>query len=91
LNTGFPVQQGCTRLTATVAWADLDLEVLGDGKTQYNNSHVDNTEMIEFTSATRSSFTLKVHEARWDPCSNGSKSTHFVIAWDTISPSELTP
>ena len=45
-----------------------------------NNSFVDNTEMIEFTSATRSSFSLKVHEARWDQCSNGSKSTHFVIA-----------
>ena len=24
-------------------------------------------------------------------CSNGSKSTHFVIAWDTLSASELTP
>ena len=71
--------------------ADLDMSVLGDGKTQYNNSFVDNTEMIEFTSATRSSFSLKVHEARWDQCSNGSKSTHFVIAWDTLSASELTP
>jgi hypothetical protein len=47
--------------------------------------------MIEFTSATRSSFTLKVDSKFWLPCSNGSKSTHLVIAWDTISPSELTP
>jgi hypothetical protein len=71
--------------------ADLDMIVLGDGKTQVNNSLVDNTEMIEFTSSTQSSFTVKVKSQHWDACSDGSRSTWLAISWDTLSASELTP
>jgi hypothetical protein len=69
--------------------ADLDMSVLGDGRTRTNYSTVDNTEMMEFVTSTQSSFTIRVKAQFWDPCSNGSRATKFAIAWDAISPSEL--
>jgi len=68
--------------------ADLDMTVLGDGRTRANNSHVDNTEIVEFTSATHSSFVVKVRAQFWDACSDGNRRTHLAIAWDAIPASE---
>jgi hypothetical protein len=81
--------QVATMATTDKLQADFDMIVLGDGRTRTNNSHVDNTEIIEFTSNTHSSYTVKVKSQFWDACSNGTRRTHLAIAWDTMAPGEL--
>ena len=80
--------QVATVSSADKLQADLDMVVSGDGTSRANNSWVDNTEILEFTSATRSSFTVSVRSQFWDACSDGSRQTHLAIAWDTLSASE---
>jgi hypothetical protein len=77
-----------TNSTLDKLQADLDMIVLGDGTTRVNNSLIDNTEMLEFTSSTRSSYNVKVKAQHWDACSDGTHRTHLAIAWDVIPPYE---
>lgn len=77
-----------TNSTLDKLQADLDMIVLGDGTTRVNNSHIDNTEMLEFTSSTRSSYNVRVKAQHWDACIDGTHRTHLAIAWDVIPPYE---
>jgi hypothetical protein len=67
--------------------ADLDLTVYdnqlnGLGFIHTNNSHVDNTEIVELDLLQGSNFTLKVKSQFWDACGDGTRKTHIAIAWD---------
>jgi Subtilase family len=66
--------------------ADLDLIVYGNGVVRSNNSHVDNTEIVEFTATEQTGISMRVRAQYWDPCFDGSRKTHFAIAWDRLSP-----
>jgi hypothetical protein len=50
-----------------------------------NNSHLDNTEILEFTVARGATVNLFVRAQFWDPCSSGARQTHLAIAWDTFN------
>ena len=72
--------------------ADLDLVVTEDSvdvsqpghHVHANNSHVDNTEIVEFTAAAHSQITVKTHAQYWNACTDGSKKTYMAIAWDVL-------
>lgn len=49
-----------------------------------NNSHVDNSEIIEFAVSTHSQIHLDVSVQHWDSCANGSQKTWLAIAWDEL-------
>lgn len=70
-----------------VLLADMDLIVVDDRhQVRTNNSHVDNTEIVEFTVTAPSSTSVQVKTRLqyWDPCTDGSRKTHMAIAWDVL-------
>jgi hypothetical protein len=87
--------QDATASIDDVLLADLDLIVsetyVSGGHAasivHVNNSHVDNTEIVEFVSvAGQTGINLKVHVQHWDPCTDGTHQTHMSIAWDVLQP-----
>ncbi len=68
--------------------ADLDLVVFANGVARMNNSHVDNTEIVEFTATAQTGVSIRVRARYWDACSDGSRRTNLAIAWDVLSPEE---
>jgi Subtilase family len=72
--------------------ADLDLVVNEDApavhKVHANNSHLDNTEIVEFTTDVHSQITVKTKAQFWKPCSDGTLKTYMAIAWDVLGASE---
>lgn len=72
--------------------ADVDLivtEAAQDGShsaVHTHASHIDNSELIEFTAPTRSTIGIRAHVQYWDAATDGSRKTHFAIAWDSYAP-----
>jgi subtilase family protein len=76
-----------------VLLADLDLVVTensidGTRQVRANNSHVDNSEIVEFTAANRALITANTHVQHWDACTDGSRQTHLAITWDVLPATE---
>ncbi len=78
-----------------VMLTDLDMSVVetyvtgGTARTQVhaNQSHVDNTEIVEFVSQPgQTAVRVKVRAQHWDPCTDGTQRTHLAIAWDVLTP-----
>jgi len=73
--------------------ADMDLVVRESSlepdepgfRVHTNNSHVDNTEIVEFTVSVRSRISVNVSVQHWDACKDGSRKTYMAIAWDRLS------
>lgn len=80
--------------TPDVLLADMDLIAVASSlepgqpgsKVFTNNSHVDNTEILEFTADVRSVVSLRIHVQHWDPCADGTRKTYLAVAWDALSP-----
>lgn len=75
-----------------VLLADMDLVVseksLESGaqgtRVHTNNSHVDNSEIVEFTVSANSQINVNIRVQHWDPCTNGERKTYLAIAWDIL-------
>ena len=55
-----------------------------DFRVHTNNSHVDNSEIIEFTVSRSSQIHVNAQVQYWDPCADGSRKTYLAIAWDEL-------
>jgi hypothetical protein len=73
--------------------ADLDLIVYenatdGTGlrRVHVNNSHIDNTEIVEFTAQSEAAVGMRVRSQFWTPCVDGSRRTHVAVAWHVVPP-----
>jgi hypothetical protein len=70
--------------------ADLDLVAVENSSLSLfstvhaNNSHVDNTEMLQFAVPRAATINIKTHAQFWDPCLDGTLKTHLAIAWDVF-------
>ncbi len=49
-----------------------------------NNSHVDNSEIVEFTVSAKSQIDVNASVQHWDPCTDGNQKTYMAIAWDVL-------
>ena len=75
-----------------VLLADIDLVVSENSlepsapgfRAHTNNSHVDNSEIVEFIVNARSQIHVNAHVQHWDPCTDGSRKTYLAIAWDAL-------
>jgi len=70
--------------------ADLDLVAVENSSLSLlstvhaNNSHLDNTEMLQFAVPRAATINIKTHAQFWDPCLDGTLKTHLAIAWDVF-------
>jgi hypothetical protein len=68
--------------------ADLDLVVKEDAPnvhiTHVNNSHLDNTEIVDFSVGVQSQITVKTKVQSWSACADGSHKTYMAIVWDVM-------
>lgn len=76
--------------------ADLDLvafEIQPDliGFVHANNSHVDNTEIVELDVLRGAQINVRVRAQYWDRCGDGSRKTHLAIAWDKFPVGDMPP
>jgi subtilisin family serine protease len=55
-----------------------------DIRVHTNNSHVDNSEIIEFMASASSQIHVNANVQHWDQCSDGSQKTYLAIAWDIL-------
>ena len=70
--------------------ADLDLVAIETSSLSVfstvhaNNSHVDNTEILQFQAPRAARVDIKTHAQFWQPCLDGTQTTHLAIAWDVF-------